>query len=198
MKHRLLTTLVGTILCLGWCMSANAQKDFYMCTKVNGKTMYLNFDSNEHMYMQETPKTIWTFTKNSSNKFDITYKSGSTTYHIGYKGESDDKGKNNYGFLPRTSADSYLYWILDATGSAITSYDDMSSGHYYYFGRAKNGVTGNNNYMAGVQTKYYDGRLDRTEGSNTAIISIGSNGVDCANIGYLFPLSSFIGNIING
>ena len=89
-------------------MSANAQKQFYMCTKdKNVVAKYLNFDSNQKMYMQDTPKTIWTFTINTSKKYDITYKSGSTTYHIGYAG-GDVSGKNNYGFLPQTSADKYL------------------------------------------------------------------------------------------
>lgn len=198
MKHRLLTTLVGTILCLGWCMSANAQeqteKTFYMYTKVGGVRYYVSFNTSGKMAMNTTVKSdsaIWKFTVNGSD-FNICLDKNNN--YIIYDGatsicpQTGGSKQNNYGFAAKSSGTKVPFLVYKSDGTNITKLKDLTPGQYYYFARNKNGASGSNNFMAGKlmkwgNTTYFKERLERTEGKITNIMAISDNGVACANQG---------------
>lgn len=149
MKHRLLTTLVGTILCLGWGMSANAQNEFYMQTIVDGETKYLGFD-NGKFKIDDTPTILWTFTQETSSSsavkgsYTITYKpsGSSTTYYIKYiqnPGGSITNGA--YAFAPTsgTSSNNDHFYLFQKgeTSNKVDLEDGIDNKSTYYIGRYK-------------------------------------------------------------
>ena len=192
MKHRLLTTLVGTILCLGWCMSANGQTNYFLRTKtkVNGTYVvrYLGVNSSKFR-LEETPTTKWNVTdnKNGSIKFNV---SVDTNQGIKYGTSSNA----DYAFTLGSSETFYLFKQDDNNKNQFTKADGFSSNTNYLLLRESqkkynllsNIMVNTNKTLATSNTAYLDRakvtecNIDRDKDGTTppsGTITFGTNGV---------------------
>lgn len=122
MKHRLLTTLMASILCLGWCMSANAQKKFFIKSEVlNGstyETKYLGMSSATAFSWNTnySDAQVWTVQRCTDYSGTSGNKTQSVTYNFGYRIYSNYDGSNyqiGYG-NSGSFADHSAFTLLEA------------------------------------------------------------------------------------